>query len=383
MIVAMPRKSSPRKRNGLLDDRAVAQRVLDHIRDRTTDMGAAVWREPTENYSSAKRFSAELELLRRSTTVFCPSAALPEKGSYVAREAAGVPILAVRGEDGKVRAFRNACRHRGMQVAQGSGCAKSFVCGYHGWTYRLDGSLRHIPHEEGFPGLDKDKHGLVPVRAEERHGLVFVTQEGKGTRDETLESLPGLIEGGQTLFACSENVVPANWKILLEGFIEGYHIRATHKDTFFPYGFDNLNVVETFGRHSRIVYPFRRIEKLAALLPEERRVDGLLTYVYQLFPNVLITVLSRHTNVVVLEPLTPSSTRQISYGLTNRGLSDEASRKEVERDAQFVTQTGAAEDRAVVAAIQRGLATGANSHFTFGRFEGAIVHFHRTLRAAL
>jgi phenylpropionate dioxygenase-like ring-hydroxylating dioxygenase large terminal subunit len=382
MIVAMRRKS-PRKANGLLDDRAVAQRILDHIRNRTTDMGEAVWREPTGNYSSEKRFAAEREFLRRATTPFCPSAALPENGSYVAREAAGVPVLAVRGEDGKVRAFRNACRHRGMQVAQGSGCAKSFVCGYHGWTYRLDGSLRHIPHEEGFPGLDKERHGLVPIRAEERHGLVFVTQEGKGTRDETLEKVPALIDAEQTLFSCNESVVEANWKILLEGFIEGYHIRATHKDTFFPYGFDNLNVVETFGRHSRITYPFRRIEKLAAVPPAERRVDGLLTYVYQLFPNVLITALSRHTNVVILEPLTPASTRQISYGLTNRGLSDEASRKEVERDAQFVTQTGAAEDRAVVAAIQRGLAAGANSHFTFGRFEGAIVHFHRTLRAAL
>jgi phenylpropionate dioxygenase-like ring-hydroxylating dioxygenase large terminal subunit len=382
MIVAMPRKSS-RRANGLLDDRAVAQRVLDHIRNRTTDMGERVWREPTENYSSAQRFAAELELLRRSAAPFCPSAALPEKGSYVAREAAGVPILAVRGEDGRVRAFRNACRHRGMQVAQGTGCAKSFVCGYHGWTYRLDGSLRHIPHETGFPGLDKDKHALVPVRAEERHGLVFVTQEGKGARDGTLEKMPALIDAEQMIFACSESVVPANWKILLEGFIEGYHIRATHKDTFFPYGFDNLNVVETFGRHSRIVYPFRRIEKLAAVPPAERKVDGLLTYVYQLFPNVLITVLSRHTNVVILEPLTPATTRQISYGLTNRGNSDEASLKEVERDAQFVTQTGLAEDRAVVAAIQRGLATGANAHFTFGRFEGAIVHFHRTLRAAL
>ncbi len=372
-----------RRANGLLDDGAVIERILGHIRNRTTDMGEKVWREPVENYCSEKRFAEELRFLRRSATAFCPSAALPEKGSYVAREAAGVPILVVRGEDGKVRAFRNACRHRGMQVAAGSGCAKSFVCGYHGWTYRLDGSLRHIPHEEGFPGLDKEKHGLVPVHAEEKLGLVFVTQEGKGKRDKTLEAMPDLIESGQTLFACGENVVPANWKVLLEGFIEGYHIRPTHKETFFPYGFDNLNVVEHFGRHSRVTYPFRRIEKLASVPPAERRVDGLLTYVYQLFPNVLITVLSRHTNVVILEPLTIGTTRQISYGLTNRGLGDAESRKEVERDAQFVSQTGAAEDRAVVSAIQRGIGTRANKHFTFGRFEGAIVHFHRGLRAAL
>lgn len=377
------RKQMARPASGLLDDGAVVERILGHIRNRSTDMGEKVWREPVENYRSEKRFASELRMLRRATTAFCPSAALPEKGSYVAREAAGVPILAVRGEDGKVRAFRNACRHRGMQVAAGTGCAKSFVCGYHGWTYRLDGALRHIPHEHGFPGLDKEKHGLVPVQAEERLGLVFVTQEGKGTRDKTLEAMPDLVEQEQVIFACNENTVPANWKVLLEGFIEGYHIRPTHKETFYPYGFDNLNVVETFGRHSRVTYPFRRIEKLASVPPAERRVDGLLTYVYHLFPNVLITVLSRHTNVVMLEPLTIGTTRQISYGLTNRGLGDAESRKEVERDAQFVSQTGAAEDRAVVSAIQRGIGTGANKHFTFGRFEGAIVHFHRTLRAAL
>src|SRR5262245_9483363 len=215
---------------GLLDDNAVVDRILGHIRNRSTDMGAKVWREPVENYCSEKRFAAELKMLQRSATAFCPSAALPEKGSYVAREAAGVPILVVRGEDGKVRAFRNACRHRGMQVAEGSGCAKSFICGYHGWAYRLDGSLRHIPHEHGFPGLDKDKHGLVPVHAEERLGLVFFAQDGKGARDKTLEAMPDLIEPGQAIFASTETVVPANWKVPLEGFIEGYHIRPTHKE---------------------------------------------------------------------------------------------------------------------------------------------------------
>ena len=63
-----------------------------------------------------------------------------------------------------------------MQVASGSGCARTFTCRYHGWTYNLDGRLRHIPHEDGFPGFDKDAHPLVPVTATERMGLVFVTQ---------------------------------------------------------------------------------------------------------------------------------------------------------------------------------------------------------------
>ena len=61
--------------------------------------------------------------------------------------------------------------------------------------------------------------------------------------------------------------MPANWKIVVEGFLEGYHIRSTHRETFYPVQFDNLNVVETFGRNSRIAFPYRRINKLRDVPP--------------------------------------------------------------------------------------------------------------------
>jgi len=171
-----------------MDDQAVAQRVLDHIANGTTDLGDAVWREPVSNYRDPARLDAEIRrVLRRAPTPFCPSAALPEAGSFIAREAAGVPLVVVRGGDGQVRAFRNACRHRGMQVATGSGCARAFVCRYHGWTYNLEGRLRHVPHEEGFPGLDKEAHPLVPVTARECLGLVFVTQDAPALGDDSLD----------------------------------------------------------------------------------------------------------------------------------------------------------------------------------------------------
>jgi phenylpropionate dioxygenase-like ring-hydroxylating dioxygenase large terminal subunit len=367
-----------------MDDQSVAQRVLDHIANGTTDLGQDVWREPVANYRSAERLAVEIEhILKRSPTPFCPSAALPETGSYVAREAAGVPIVAVRGVDGKVRAFRNACRHRGMQLAEGTGCNRAFVCRYHGWTYNLEGQLRHIPHEEGFPGFDKNAHPLVPVSASERLGLVFVTQDEPALGDDQIGGLDKLITSDQRLFATTEREFEVNWKILLEGFIEGYHIKSTHPESFLPYGFDNLNVIDLFGRNSRVTYPFQRIKKLGKVPAGERRVEGLLTYVYHLFPNVLITVLSRHTNVVVLEPLSTSRTRQHTYTLTNGGGDDPAALIEAKRDAEFVGTTGAEEDRAVVQAIQRGLASGANEAFTFGRFESAIVHFHRMLAEVL
>lgn len=367
-----------------MDDQSVAQRVLDHMANGTTDLGDDVWREPVANYRSADRMKAEMEqVFRRSPIAFCPSAALPDVGSYIAREAAGVPLVVVRGVDGKVRAFRNACRHRGMQVAEGAGCTRAFVCRYHGWTYNLEGHLRHIPHEGGFPGFDKETHPLVPVAATERLGLVFVTQDEPTVGSDPLEGLDRLINPDQRLFATAERDFDVNWKIFLKSFIEGYHIKSTHPDSFLPYGFDNLNVIDLFGRNSRVTYPFQRIKKLAKVPPQERRVEGLLTYVYHLFPNVLVTVLSRHTNVIILEPLAVDRTRQFTYTLSNGGGDDPAAIAEAKRDAEFVGNTGALEDRAVVHAIQRGLASGANEAFTFGHFESAIVHFHRTLTAAL
>jgi phenylpropionate dioxygenase-like ring-hydroxylating dioxygenase large terminal subunit len=366
----------------LLTDHEITERVLSHIANRSTDAGEELWREPVENYRSQQRFEAERErVLRRSFAAFCPSAALAEPGSFIAREAAGIPIVAVRGRDGVVRAFHNVCRHRGMRLAAESGCANAFVCPYHGWTYELDGRLRHVPHAEGFPGLDKQDHGLVPLRAVESHGVVFVSQAPQGPQ-APLAGLPELFAKDQRLYATSARVTEANWKIVLEGFLEGYHIRVTHPETFFPYGFDNLNVIEHVGPHSRVTYPFRRIEKLAAVPPDERRVMGFVTFVYHIFPNALITMLSNHTNLLVLEPLSVDRTNVVAYSLTNWTGDQAEALEAATRDASF-TEIGASEDRAVVSAIQRGVASGANESFVFGRYESAIVHFHRTLSAAL
>ena len=185
---------------------------------------------------------------------------------------------------------------------------------------------------------------------------MFVTQEEPAAGGDSLEGLTRLIAPDQRLFATAEREFDVNWKLLLEGFIEGYHIKSTHPESFLPYRFDNLNVIDRFGCNSRVTYPFQRIRKLAEVPARERRVEGLLTYVYHLFPNVLITVLSRHTNVVILEPLAIDRTRQITYTLTNGGGDDPSALAEARRDAEFVGTTGAAEDRAVVEAIQRGWA---------------------------
>jgi phenylpropionate dioxygenase-like ring-hydroxylating dioxygenase large terminal subunit len=288
----------------------------------------------------------------------------------------------VRGSDGVVRAFRNACRHRGMQLADNSGCQKGFVCRYHGWTYGLDGRLLHVPHEYGFPALDQDTRGLAPLSTSERQGLVFVSQHDAARPDANLESLPLMVSSRYKLRRTTEIEMKTNWKIFAEGFLEGYHIRPLHRDTFYPVQFDNLNVVESFGMNSRIVFPYRNINKLREVPAAERTADGVLTYVYHLFPNVMVATFPTNISIVILEPLEIDRTRVITYTVTDRPTDQSEAQAEVQRGEDFANR-GAIEDQEVACAIQRGLKSGANQFFEFGHFEKALGHFHRTLDAAL
>ena len=365
------------------NDPELLDHILSHIDNGTTDLGEEDWYEPVENYSSQSRFDAERRLMRRLPIAFCPVAALPELGSYVARNSAGVPIVVVRDLDGTIRAFRNACRHRGMQLAEGSGCTKIFRCTYHGWAYRLDGRLEYVPHEHGFPDLDKDENGLVPVHSVDiQGGLVFVTQDepvGPGA----FESLPELLSDDQVLFDSSESEDDINWKLTAEGTLEGYHIKPTHPETFFPYGYDNLNVVEMQGPNSRVCYPFRRIEKLRDAPRENLSLDRMVTLVNRVFPFASVNRLSQHYDVTLAEPESPTKTRYFHYKLTlplpdGAQLTDEILAR-AKKDVAFLAETGNKEDAKVVSDIQAAIGSGANTHYRFGRFESAIGHLHKNL----
>jgi choline monooxygenase len=369
------------------NDAELLDHILAHIDNGTTDLGDQEWYEPVENYRSQARFDAERRLMRRLPIPFCPVAALPEPGSYVARNAAGVPLVVVRDLEGNIRAFRNACRHRGMQLAEGSGCTKILRCSYHGWAYRLDGQLEYVPHEHGFPGLHKDTNGLVPVHAVDiRGGLVFVTQDepvGPGA----LESLPDLLTDEQVVFDSDETVDDINWKLAAEGTLEGYHIKPTHPESFFPYGYDNLNVIEMQGPNSRVCFPFRRIEKIRDAPRENVSLDRMVTLVNRVFPFSSVIRLAQHYTVSLAEPESPTRTRYYNYQLTLPKQDGAAPTEEelarAKRDAAFVTDTGAEEDAKVVSAIQAAIGSGANSHYRFGRFESAIAHLHRHLASNL
>jgi phenylpropionate dioxygenase-like ring-hydroxylating dioxygenase large terminal subunit len=358
----------------LLSSQAVVERLLSHIAGGTTDLAADVWHEPVEHYLDGRRFEAELKVLRSAAIPFCPSAAVATPGSFLARDAAGLPVVVVRHHEDELHALRNVCRHRGAAIVCGAGHAAGFVCPYHGWTYRLDGQLRRVPNVEGFPDLDVASTRLAPLHAFERHGLVFVG-EGDAAVPPELEELGGVVRDDFEYAGSSENEQPVNWKVLVETFLEGYHIRHLHHSTFFPIQYDNVNVVEHFGPNSRITFPFRNIERPFDT-SDPMAVRGRLTFVYHLFPNVILVTFPGRVLMIVLEPVRIDRTNVVTYRWLQASDKDRS-------DAVSLVDQGGAEDFVVARSIQHGMASGANATLHFGRFEGALTHFHRTLDAAL
>ena len=141
----------------------------------------------------------------------------------------------VRDDDGELRAFRNVCRHRGSRLLSGSGeCGKAIRCRYHGWTYRLDGQLIGVPEGRQIPGLDKSQLGLFPARVEVFWGLVFVNLDIDATPLAELARRPARAPRALRARATSSRAPrsrrsqPANWKIVVDNYLEGYHVPIAH-----------------------------------------------------------------------------------------------------------------------------------------------------------
>ncbi|OBK32354.1 ring-hydroxylating oxygenase subunit alpha [Mycobacterium sp. 1245111.1] len=373
---------SPLTRPLIADDVEIVRRILSHIDAGTTDEGEA-WREPVENYLDPRRFVDEMRVLRSLPSVFIPSAAIPNSGDHVERACFGTPLFAVRGSDGRARVFRNGCRHRGMALVEGSGCSRALVCRYHGWTYRLDGSLSHVPHADAFPDLNTSTRGLVEVISREVDGLIVI---GALDRDCADEAMAGLSDGSlwrdkllpaKRLVEQNSVVLQINWKVLIEQFLEGYHIRSTHRETFFPLQYDDLNIVETFGSNSRITFPYRNIERLRDRPESAWTTKERMTFVYQLFPNVMIATFPDQVIVVVVDPIDVDHSMFTSYTVATPEVADAALSPAI--TAPTLLQQGALEDNEMSMGVQRGLRSGANAFVEFGRHESAIGHFHANL----
>jgi choline monooxygenase len=161
--------------------------------------------------------------------------ALPRSGSYITGRAGNQPVLVVRDQDGRLQAYRNVCRHRASKLLSGSGqCKGAIRCRYHGWTYRFDGSLIGVPEALTYgERLDKTALGLFSVRVEELCGLIFVNLDPDATPlAQLVGDLPARLERysipSLEPFSPAQDQQPANWKAVIDNYIEGYHIPIAH-----------------------------------------------------------------------------------------------------------------------------------------------------------
>jgi hypothetical protein len=171
-----------------------------------------------------------------------------------------------------------------------------------------------------------------------------------------------------------------NWKVLVEQFLEGYHIRSTHKDTFYPLQYDDLNVVEAFGPNTRITFPYRNIERLRDRPEATWTVDHRVTYVYHLFPNVMFVTFPNQVLLITIDPVDVDHTTVTIHAMVTPEVAEYMSANpQAADDPGSLLNAGGMEDNEMSEGVQRGLHAGANTFVEFGRNESAIGRFHATL----
>ena len=194
-------------------------------------------------YTDPRVFEAERDqIFLRVWNFVCHESEIPRPGDYITTSVGQQPIILCRNDQGEIRAFYNTCRHRAAQVVlDKSGNARAFTCLYHLWSYDLDGRLLSVPQDEAYKtsfcigGLDKERMGLVPVRAESMHKLVFVCFDDEAPNlDEFLgpvaDELRETFESPQSRVEVMwSKILPANWKMQPENSRDGYHATLLHK----------------------------------------------------------------------------------------------------------------------------------------------------------
>jgi nitrite reductase/ring-hydroxylating ferredoxin subunit len=191
---------------------------------------------PYRWYSDPDVFHFEREnIFRKSWHVAGPLEKVARPGDHIVVEAAGIPILVVRGRDDELRAFLNICRHRGFPVAREDGSRKFLMCHYHAWTYNLDGTLKGAPGCDTDPNFDKSSISLLPVAVDVIAGVVLVNPDVDALpfrqAHPTVESWVKELKLDLTQYKFVKQLsyeVPGNWKLVYENASECYHCPTIH-----------------------------------------------------------------------------------------------------------------------------------------------------------
>ena len=319
-------------------------------------------------------FSREWQLVGHESQVAKP-------GESLCRTIAGNPILIVRDNEMKIRAFYNVCRHRGGPIAVKSGTTTVLQCQYHGWTYLMDGSLRGVPQFDRVELFDKKDFGLKPVKLKIWQGLMFVSL-GKNPPpfEPVVEGIDERIRpiklGDMKYYMSTTDLINCNWKVYVDNFLEGYHIPIVHPELAGLLDYRNY-ITETSDLYSLQFSPFTDKSENNPYGAE----DGKAFY-YFIYPNFMLNILPGRLQLNIIEPVGHDRCRVIfDYfytdieGAKQKGLA--------ESDIQYSTKIQE-EDIEICEAVQRGLKSDA---YDKGRFsvkrELGVWHFQSLVKQSL
>ena len=350
---------------------------------------------PAWAYEHAGLQRLEFErVLLPSWQLVCHVNTIPRPGDYATLDFGRESVFAVRDRDGRIRAFHNACRHRGARLLDGAGrCAGPVTCPYHGWSYRTDGSLLAIPSAETFPGADRAALGLVEARVGIALGFVFVALHGDpppvaAAWQPFLEELaPYRLEEMLPLGPITEESWDADWKVAMDNYLESYHVPVGHPGLnrmFTPdyadqrhapgiaRGIGHLRPQES-ARWAERAYQ-RNVARIVTDLPEDYRRSWRF---YSALPNLGIDLFPEQIDFFQIVPRGPGrcTIRSGSFG-----------RPDDRREMRPLRYLGArlnaavnAEDRALCARVQRGLQSGSYRPGPLSWIERWMVEFHDLL----
>lgn len=261
----------------------------------------------TDRYWSPAWHQLEVELLWRTTwQVACREEDLPSPGDHVVYDIADDSLIVVRTEEGTIRAFHNVCLHRGTKLRVDSGKVNAFRCPFHGFTWNLDGTLKLIPSGWDFPHVDADDFALPEAHVATWGGFVFVNMaERPEPFEQFLEVLPEHfrtwpLEHRVATFHAVK-VVPCNWKVALEAFIESYHVIATHPQILQSNGDANTQY-DVWGRHvNRMINAFAVPSPHLRQVTEQQVADNALELFSRLAPEGVTVPEGRSAREVVGE----------------------------------------------------------------------------------